>query len=61
MNDRLERYIEVILSLGTTGGALYGAYIGCFTGQEAVILIIAAMALYQSTSLAKIFSVSRSD
>lgn len=58
MNDKLERYIEVILSVGTTIGAMYGAYSGCFSGHEAMVLVIAAIALYQSTSLAKIFRIN---
>lgn len=54
MNDRLERYIEVLLSVGGVGGAFYGAFTGCFGGSEAMVIIVSCIALYQSTSIAKI-------
>lgn len=56
MSDKLERLIEIILSVGTTGGTMYGLFTGYFSGHEAMLIIIASFALYQSTSLAKIFS-----
>jgi len=54
MNDKLERVVEVILSIGVIGASIFGLYEGYLGGREAVILIIASFALYQSTSVAKI-------
>lgn len=54
MNDRLERYVEVILAGGGMGGAFYGAFNGYFNGFQAMVLVIASIALYQSTSIAKV-------
>lgn len=59
MDDRVDRIVEVFLSVVTTLGAMYGVWKGCFSGQQGVILIIAAIALFQSTSLARIFGVLR--
>lgn len=55
MDDKIERFIEIVLSLGTSGWAMWAASVGIISGQTLTILIIAAVALYQSTSLAKIF------
>jgi len=59
MNDRLERYVEVILAVGVTGASIFGLYEGYLGGREAMILIMSSFALYQSTSIAKILKVMK--
>ncbi len=61
MDDVIERAIEIVLSIVGTGGALYGLFEGMFSGQEAMIIIIASYALFQSTSIVKMIHVVKEE
>ena len=55
MNNTLERIVEIVLSVGTVGFSMWGTLTEHLTGQQGMVLIVASFAIYQSTSIAKIF------
>jgi len=61
MNDQLERTIEIILAVGVSGFSMHALHCGLFSGRQAMFMIIASFALYQSTSMAKIFQIFKGE
>jgi len=53
INDKLERFYEIMLATAGTAFSIYGGLTGMIDGMWAVIGLTISFALYQSTSVAK--------
>lgn len=53
VNDKVERWYEIVLATVGVGFSVYGGLTGKIDGNTAIIGLTISFALYQSTSVAK--------